>query len=167
MAVDCASAMLLYDRRAHPGGEAVCLLGLSWRRLLAVSATVALSGVTASLLWRPLGVGALGTLAALFTPYLVRSLMAVPVTLRLRRLSPPGKYVVIRSLASTRSGAGAELLCSVLGEADEKRWSILLDAGNEALVPYYERFGFVARGAGVVTPGASTKVRMWRPAPRP
>ena len=41
--------------------------------------------------------------------------------------------VYVHSVASTRPGAGAELMTSLAGEADRKGWLLVLDAGNERL----------------------------------
>jgi len=167
LAADCAAATWLYERRAHPEGQAVCLLGLSGRRVLAAAIAVMLPGIAISLVSRGAGAAVLAAETAIVMGVAVRSLRALPVSLRLRLACWPGAHVFVRSLSSTRAGAGAELLGAVVEEADNKAWSLLLDAGTEALVPYYERFGFVRQGPGVVTRDGTTKVRMLRPARHP
>jgi len=79
------------------------------------------------------------------------------------RLGPRGRRrrVYVHSVASTRPGAGAELMTSLAGEADQKGWLLVLDAGNERLGTYYSRFGF-ARGGAVKMPDGNLRVRMWR-----
>ena len=58
----------------------------------------------------------------------------------------------MHSVASQLPGAGAQLLRGLTQEANDKGWSLVLDASNERLVQYYEQFGFVVRGAGVRMP---------------
>jgi predicted N-acetyltransferase YhbS len=83
--------------------------------------------------------------------------------MRLGRTGPPGHrhQVYVHSVASTRPGAGAELMASLAGEADQKGWLLFLDAGNEELGTYYSRFGF-ARAGAVRMPDGTVRVRMWR-----
>jgi len=80
--------------------------------------------------------------ASVFLPLAARATVALPATRRLHRIGPPGRYVYVHSVASTRPGAGAELLASLTVEADEKGWMLALDAGNETLGTYYSRLGF-------------------------
>jgi hypothetical protein len=80
-----------------------------------------------------------------------------------RRLSPGEKHIYVHSLASTLSGAGADLLRTLTREADEKDWLLVLDANNERLMRYYRDFGFEARGSAVRSPDGGGPVRMWRP----
>lgn len=155
IAVRSAFAVWFYQRRAHPSGQAVCLLGLrKWR---ATFTSLALFVV-----WSVLG--AVSPVLALLaiSPFLCCAAAALRhITLfGARHPALPVQcsrdHVYVHSLASVQQGMGAQLIASVAGEADVKGWSLYLDASTPALVPYYERFGFVRVG----TPGA---LRMWRP----
>lgn len=154
-------ALGAFDRRVHVSGQALCLLAPRWLRVavFTIGATV-LAGVAGAVL-PPLGWGLSAAIALVFAPLAARAVMALPATARLHRMSPPGHHVYVHSVASTRPGAGAELLRVLAGEADEKGWWLVLDAGNEALETYYARFGFARRGA-VRMPDGTRRVRMWR-----
>jgi hypothetical protein len=71
--------------------------------------------------------------------------------------------VFLHSLASTQPGAGAELVRSVTDEADQKGWTISLEAASEELAHYYECLGFQAQGVPVPVPGGGRHVSMCRP----
>jgi ribosomal protein S18 acetylase RimI-like enzyme len=51
---------------------------------------------------------------------------------------------------------------AVTGEADQKRWTLVLDADNATLARYYERFGFT-RLARRPAQRDGAPVRMARP----
>jgi hypothetical protein len=159
-----AIALGAFDRRVHPSGQAVCLLAPRWRRLVGPG----LGGVVAAVLIgaaMPLaGWLLLASTALVCLPSAVRATRALPARVRLGRIGPPGHRhgVYVHSVASTRPGAGAELMASLAGEADQKDWLLYLDADNEELATYYSRFGF-ARGAAVRMPDGTVRVRMWRP----
>jgi hypothetical protein len=157
-------ALVAFHRRVHPSGRAMCLLGPRPGRIAAATAGVLLALAAVTVL-SPVGAGAvLAVTALLALPSAVRAVRGLPAAAALRRASPPGHHVYLHSLASTKPGDGAELLRMVTGEADDKGWSIVLDAGSLGLVRYYERFGFQARCGPVLAPGGGQRVRMWRPA---
>ncbi|MGP8205252.1 MAG: hypothetical protein ACLQVK_04200 [Acidimicrobiales bacterium] len=156
-------ALSAFDRRVHPSGQAVCLLAPRWLRLVSsTTGAVVLAGLIGAV-WPPLGGALLVLTAVVLLPLAVRATVALPARRRLRRVGPPGRrrYVYVHSVASTRPGAGAELMTSLAGEADQKGWLLVLDAGNESLGAYYAKFGF-ARGGAVRMPDGTVQVRMWR-----
>jgi hypothetical protein len=157
-------ATLFYERRVHPSGEAVCLLQPR-HALVGVVGISVLAGGTALGVFAPLASLAIlcaavlfATAASSFPAAVVRAVKTSPARWHRRRLVPKGKRVYLRSLASTRKGAGAELLAAVVEEADLHGWTLVLDAADPALVRYYERFGFAC--AARVQPDQET--RMWR-----
>jgi hypothetical protein len=160
-------ALVAFHRRVHPSGRAMCLLGPCPGRIAAViGGVLVVLAVVAAL--SPVAAGTvLVAISLLALPSAVRAVRGLPATAALRHASPPGRHVYLHSLASTKPGDGAELLRMVTAEADDKGWSIVLDAGNVALVGYYERFGFQARCRPVRGPNGGQRVRMWRPAPEP
>jgi hypothetical protein len=156
-------ALAAFDRRVHCSGQAVCLLAPRWARVsLCTTGAVALAGVTGAVV-PVLGWALLALIAMLFLPLAVRAARALPAKVRLCRVGPSGRHrrVYVHSVASTRPGAGAELMTSLAGEADREGWLLVLDAGNERLGDYYARFGF-ARGGAVQMPDGTVRVRMWR-----
>ena len=162
------AAMLIalgaFDRRVHSSGQAVCLLApRRLRVVLATSAALVLAGLIGAVL-PPLGWALLALTALVFLPLAVQAARALPARTRLSRIGPPGhrRRIYVHSVASTRRGAGAELMTSLAGEADQKGWLLVLDADNERLGTYYSRFGF-ARGGAVTMPDGTVRVRMWRP----
>jgi hypothetical protein len=54
------------------------------------------------------------------------------------------------------------MLESLTAEADLKAWTLFLDTSNEALVRYYEQFGFMPASAPVLLPCGERSVRMLR-----
>ena len=102
-------------------------------------------------------------MAAALLPFAIGAVKARPGRKELAKLTPPGRHVYVHSVASQLPGAGAQLLRGLTQEANDKGWSLVLDASNERLVRYYEQFGFVVRGAGVRMPDGARHVRMWRP----
>jgi hypothetical protein len=156
-------ALGAFDRRVHPSGQAVCLLAPRWPRLvLSTTGAVVIAGLIGAVL-APLGWALLVLTALVFLPLAVRATMALPAKRRLGRIGPPGRrrHIYVHSVASTRPGAGAELMTLLAGEADQKGWLLVLDAENENLGAYYLRFGF-ARGGAVSMPDGTVRVRMWR-----
>jgi hypothetical protein len=156
-------ALAAFDRRVHSSGQAVCLLGPRWARVaLCLTGAVVLAGVTGAVV-PVLGWALLALTVLVFLPLAGRATRALPAKVRLCRLGPRGRRrrVYVHSVASTRPGAGAELMTSLAGEADQKGWLLVLDAGNERLGTYYSRFGF-ARGGAVKMPDGTLRVRMWR-----
>jgi hypothetical protein len=112
---------------------------------------------------RPAAAALLAAIAVLSLPSALKATIELPAQLRLRRAPASGRHVYLHSLASVEPGAGAELMRLVAREADEKGWSLVLDAGNEQLARYYRRFGFVAPRGDAPAPAADRRVRMWRP----
>jgi hypothetical protein len=156
--------LTMYERRTHPSGQAVCLLGLRRGRFWGGVAGLALLICAAGALSTYAGATLALAVVGLLLPRSVGASRALGHRGQLGRLTPPGRYVYVHSVASSLPGAGAELLQRLAHEADVKGWSLVLDAGNEKLVGYYARFGFVARGPAVTMHDGSGRVRMWRPA---
>jgi hypothetical protein len=160
-------SLVVYARRVHPTGQALCLLWLRpWRLvggiiglLLVVCAAGALSPV--------LGAALIAAIAAILLPGVPAAVKARSASRQLCRLTPPGRHIYVHSVASQLPGAGAQLLRGLVLEADQSGWSLVLDASNEKLARYYEQFGFVPRGPGVQMPDGARHVRMWRPPIRP
>lgn len=154
-------ALGAFERRVHSSGQAVCLLAPRWRRLVIFTTGAVVGAGIIGALFPWAGAALLALTAVVFLPLAVRATVALPATRRLHRIGPPGRHVYVHSVASTRPGAGAELLGSLAVEADEKGWLLALDAGNESLETYYSKFGFT-RGGAVRMPNGSRRVRMWR-----
>lgn len=154
-------AILTFDRRVAPSGKAVCLLAPRRGR------QVLLFGALALFVCLVAGAAPVPALAsvALLIVFSVRTLSGRLGELqqggRLRRRVPDGRHLYVHSVASVQPGAGSELMRELVMEADEKGWSLLLDADNEALARYYTEFGFVAQHPEDISrPG---RVRMYRP----
>jgi hypothetical protein len=163
--VAVTTAMLAYDRRVHPSGRAVCLLGPRRARtaagaigaLPAIGVVGAMAPVLAEVL--------VGTfLLVVFLPLAVQAVRAWPANMQLGRFTPPVRHVYLHALASGEPGAGAKLLRSVVAEADAGGLALVLDADNGTLARYYGQSGFTPLGAPVRMPAGSYRVRMWRPA---
>ena len=157
-------ALTVYDRRAHPSGQAVCLLGLRKGRFILLVAGLVLLIATAGLLSPYAGSALAALVLVVLMPGVVGAFRARAANNQLKRLTPSGRYVYVHSLASTSPGAGAALLRELISEKDENGCSLALDASNEKLATYYARFGFVAQGDAVRMPDGSRHTRMWRPA---
>jgi hypothetical protein len=161
LVVQSTVALWAYERRTAPDGEALCLLGARRGRLVITAVGLLFACEAAGRLWWPAGVGLAAALFVPALPAVVLGARAVPMKFRLKRFSPRGHRVFVRSLVSGRRGAGAELVGALVREADAKGWSLMLDAAAISLVPYYGRFGFVP--VAPVVAGAKGAVRMWRP----
>ena len=161
------TAMLLslvaYAKRVHPSGQALCLLWLRPWRFLGGIAALLLVVCTTGALYPVLGAVLVVVITAVLLPCVIGTVKARPGWKELAKLTPPGRHVYVHSVASQLPGAGAEVLRGLALEADEERWSLVLDASNEKLVRYYEQFGFRALGPGVQMPDGARHVRMWRP----
>jgi hypothetical protein len=157
------AALLLYERRTHPSGMAVCLLGKRRLREAALIISTAFGTLALGALSRVATGCVLAVLGALFWRPAIRTVRALPRAAALRRAVPPGQYKYVHSLASTAPGAGAELLRALTREADKKGWSLLLDASNEKLACYYATFGFVMLSRVMAMPDGTPGLRMWRP----
>ena len=158
-------SLVFYERRQHPSGQAVCMLGLRrWRLCGAVAGLVVLiSGLGALSPYACVTV-VVGIIVSLL-PRAVRTGRAFAAQADLRAFLPARPYVYVHSLASTWPGAGGELLRDLAQEADHRGWSLVLDASNEKLACYYGTFGFVARGQAVRMPDGGSRIRMWRAVP--
>lgn len=159
------AALVVYERRTHPSGRAVCLLQLRPGRVCAGMAGLLVLVGAAGAVSAYACAGLAATITALLLPGAVVAARSVGARARLRRSLPVGAHVYVHSVASTLPGAGAELLREVVAEADRKGWALVLDASNRELAMYYEQFGFVARGEAVKMPDGSDHLRMWRPQP--
>jgi hypothetical protein len=155
-----ALALLAYEHRAHPSGRAVCLLAPRRRRLASASAALVVMTAVLGALAPVAAWVLLGVVVVASVPAVIGAARALPANLRLRQLTPPVSATYLHSLASTQAGAGAELLCSVVDEADRLGRSVVLDAANEELVRYYQRFGFRASGPAVRMPNGAFYTRM-------
>jgi hypothetical protein len=161
------AAMLLslvaYTKRIHPSGEALCLLWLKPLRFLGGTAALLLVVCTTCAIYPLLGAVLVVGIAGVLLPCAIGAVRARPGWKELAKATPPGRHIYVHSVASQLPGAGAELLRALALEADDKHWSLVLDASNEKLVRYYEQFGFEALGAGVQMTDGARHVRMWRP----
>lgn len=158
-----AVALLAYERRVHESGQAVCLLGLRWLRVIGGVGALMLATVLAGAVSPDAAVALLIVVAGVLLPLGVAGARALPAQARLAHKTPRGRHKHVYSLASTKRGAGRELMLAVCREADADGWSLVLDAGSEKLVGYYETFGFHACGAPVKMPNGRRHVRMCRP----
>ena len=156
-------ALLVYERRVHESGQAVCLLGLRWLRVAGGVGALILTTVLAAAVSPEVAVTLLIVVAVVLLPLGVAGARALPAQIRLAHRTPRGRHKHVYSLASTRRGAGRELMLTLCREADAKGWSLALDAGSEGLVGYYETFGFYTCGLPVKMPNGRRHVRMCRP----
>jgi len=156
-------SLIAYAKRVHPSGQALCLLWLRpWRFLGAIATSLLVVCITGAI-YPLLGVVLIAAIAAVLLPCSIGAVKSRPGWKELSKLTPPGRHIYVHSVASQLPGAGAELLRALAIEADEQRWSLVLDASNEKLVRYYEQFGFGPLGPGVQMPDGARHVRMWRP----
>ena len=155
-------ALVSYERRTDVSGQALCLLRpRRSRQAIIIGAAAFLTCLIAGA--SPVaGLTGVVLLIVLLGPRAVRSAIRARQRGALRQAIPKGQYVYVHSVASARSGAGAELLERLVREADSKGWSLLLDADNERLASYYGRFGFV-RVRQTATIKAPAQLPMWRP----
>ena len=156
-------SLVAYARRVHPSGRALCLLWLRPLRVVVAMMALILLVCATGAVYSVLGVAIAAVMAAALLPFTVGAVKSRPGRKELAKLTPPGRHVYVHSVASQLPGAGAQLLRGLTQEADDKGWSLVLDASNEKLVRYYQQFGFVVRGAGVRMPDGARHVRMWRP----
>ena len=145
-------ALTVYDCRAHPSGQAVCLLGLRKGRFIVLVGGLMLFIAAAGVLSPYAGSALAALVLGFLMPGVVGAFRAGAANNRLKKLTPSGCYVYVHSLASTLPGAGAALLRELIREKDENGCSLALDASNEKLATYYARFGFVAQGEAVRMP---------------
>ena len=157
-------ALTVYDCRAHPSGQAVCLLGLRKGRFTVLVAGLVPLIATAGVLSPYAGSALAAFVIAFLMPGVVGAFRGRAANHQLKKLTPPGRHVYMHSLASTLPGAGAALLRELIREKDRNGCSLALDASNEKLAAYYARFGFFAQGDAVRMPDGTRHTRMWRPA---
>ena len=98
----------------------------------------------------------------LVLPSLRLSLMANRAHTVLAQSSPVKPYVGVHTVTSTRKGAGRQLMTDLGREADQKGWTLVLDAANEALADYYADLGFSRLCEPVLMPWGERAVRMSR-----
>jgi hypothetical protein len=159
--------LALYERRAHPSGRAVCLLGLRQCRFRAAVGALVLVLCAVGALSVYAGVVLAAVIIAVLLPGAVGAAQALAQSAtRSAAWAPAGPHVYVHSVASTLPGAGAELLRALTREADSKGWSLVLDARNEKLARYYRNLGFVPGGPPAKMPDAGSHMRMWRPPDR-
>lgn len=156
-------ALLVFEKRAHGSGCAVCLLGARRLRIACAVALLVVAVMALGALAPWVAAGALCIVAIMFGEQALGALRSLPAQCRLRRGRPPRPYRYVHSLASTRQGAGAELLVALEAEADDKGWWLVTEASNEKLAHYYEGLGFARLGPSVVMHDGSPHVRMGRP----
>lgn len=158
-----ALALWAYERRASPNGRAVCLLGPRWPRLVAGGLGAILAAGVVGALCPVAAYLVVASISACLFPVVVRAVRAVPAGRSLPAMAPLGPHLYLHSLASTAPGAGAELVQLVSRETDAAGRALVLDAGNEKLLHYYEALGFRALGPWAPMPKGEARVRMWRP----
>ena len=156
-------ALLVYERRVHDSGQAVCLLGLRWLRVAAGMGALMLTTVLAAAVSPDAAVTLVIVVAVVLLPLGMAGARALPAQMRLAHRTPRGRHKHVYSLASAKRGAGRELMLTVCREADAEGWSLVLDAGSERLVGYYKTFGFHACGLPIKMPNGRHHVRMCRP----
>ena len=161
--VDTLIALLGYERRVHESGRALCLVGLRWGRVVATTAILVVVAAIASALSEAAAATVVVITVFTFLPLGLVAAWSLPSRARLSGQTPRGHHRYVHSLASTKRGAGADVLRALCVEADVKHWSLVLDAGSEQLVGYYEAFGFRRCGSGVRMPSGRVHVRMVRP----
>lgn len=161
--VDALIALLGYERRVHESGRALCLVGLRWGRVTATTAALVVVAAIASAISEVAAATLVVVTVFMFLPLGVAAARSLPSRARLSGQTPRGRHRYVHSLASTKRGAGADVLRALCVEADVKHWSLVLDAGSEQLVGYYEAFGFRRCGSGVRMPRGRVHVRMVRP----
>jgi len=157
------AALVLCERRVHPSGRAVCLLGMRRGRLVGGVGGFVVAAMMLGAFAPVVAEACLGIVAAVFARGALSALRNLPGKARLGRAKPPGPCRYLHSVASTLPGAGAELLRVLGDEADEKGWWLLTEASSERLASYYGAFGFCRLGLAVVMSDGSEHVRMWRP----
>jgi hypothetical protein len=162
-----ALSMWAYRRRCDVSGQAVCLLEPRPLRLAGGFGGLAVVALALGATCPPVAWALVAGLASLCLPLAWPAVKALPANHRLRRMTPPGPRMYLHSLASTWPGSGAELMRSVVRDADATGKAIALDADNQKLARYYEAFGFRALGTAVTMPNGVSRVRMWRPPARP
>jgi hypothetical protein len=160
--VDAIVALFGYKRRVHESGRALCLVGLRWGRVIGATTVLVVVAASASAISEVAAASLVVVLACMLLPLGFAAVCSLPSRARLSRQTPPGRHRYVHSLASTKRGAGADVLRALCVEADVKRWSLVLDAGSEALVGYYEVFGFRRCGSAVRVPRGRFHVRMVR-----
>lgn len=162
--------LAIAERRSNPARTAVCCLsGASvWPKIKGGGAGVGLLVVCGGLLTASLSdtwpvLTFVVAVALLMVPMAWRSVMAGPARRELRRCRPEtAGLVVVHMVASVERGAGRRLLKAVTEEADQRRWTLALEAGNEQLAAYYAGFGFEPTGPAVVMPWGERNVPMAR-----
>jgi len=164
LVVQSAVGLWAYERRVGAQGEAACILWPRWGRILGGGASLLVTCVILGQISTFLGAAVPSALLLALLPVSLELVRAGRERWRLKGIGPPpGRHVLVRSLASTRTGAGAELMRALTSEADEKGWSLLLDAADTRLVAYYERFGFVSCASTGRQRNRPGILRMWRP----
>jgi len=163
-----ALALVAYERRALPAGEAVCLLSRRTGRRPALCAGLA---VTLALLTgaAPLAGLALGVMLGAGAGYRLWEASTGKGGSAARKRLPHStgrRCVYVHSVASRRRGAGAELMDALSREADDRGWTLELHADNARLAQYYQQFGFVLVGPTPRRTGATSTVHWMRRPPR-
>lgn len=155
-------ALVLYERRVHETGRALCLVNARWGRVIAITGCFVVCVGVLGLVSEVAAMACLIALACTLAPLGVGGARALPAQARLSGQTPAGRHKYVHSLASVERGAGAELLGALCDEADLKHWSLVLDAGSSKLVSYYEMFGFRTCGRPIRMPNGQFHVRMFR-----
>jgi hypothetical protein len=156
--------------RTNPAGSALCLLSgvpgrPRWKGpLLTVLLFLVASALVAAvslIFWVVAGL-----VAGFFGPQWVLSVRSRRARRVLIHGSPRDPYVGVHTVASVAPGEGRKLLLELNAEADEKGWTLVLDAANSALAGYYAGLGYTAIAGPVRMPWNESVVRMCRrPAP--
>lgn len=156
------------DRRINPSGTAVCCLsGASTRPRIRGCLAVLVGLAVLAALWATMSVtwpvwAVLVVAGWLYAPMIRSSVAGRRARRALRQSRPPGRTVMVHTVASIESGAGRLLVEAVTSEADRHGWTLVLDAANARLADYYRQFGFEPTGPAVVMPSGEATVPMVR-----
>lgn len=159
-------SILTSEIRVHPSGRALCLLTLASPRRNALAMLMigaGLGALSAMVLYSPITFWLVVVLALiLLVPSLSLSFSARHANATLRKASPRTSFVGVHTVASVQPGAGRELMLELNREADERGWTLVLDAANDALAGYYAGLGYEPRCEPVPMPWGERAVRMMR-----
>jgi hypothetical protein len=157
-------ALATHHRRVHESGQALCLLGVRRSRMLVFLSATALAVIFIGGASPVAGMALAGAAACLWAATACRAWRSRAVGTR-PTMGAARDAVRVHSVASIRRGAGAEVLQKLTEEADQKGWSLFLDAANTELARYYLRFGFRATATAPMRTGRDRvrrSLRMWR-----
>jgi len=160
--------LLTGERRTNQSGTAVCCLSGASRRPKAKGSLVALVGLlvlaglwaASAVTWPIFAAAIIGS--SWYWPMIRNGFAGLGARRALQRARPSGRAVVVHTVASIEPGAGRHLLTTLVAEADDKGWLLVLDAANERLAHYYGQFGFATTGPPVPMPWGEENIPMAR-----